>query len=164
MMAVYSPSRFSDLAKCHHTRKKIAERLKVPRNFIIDQERVRIDTVSAFSQGAFAKVIRAEYHGAEVRVKRIHAILTEFNRLDTHRFLQECRLASDLRHPNIVHFYGVVMDGRLPMLMMEELVCNLYEFIDHPEKFILTRVSDLLSINVPSAKLDESLDSDSTDE
>ena len=157
-MAVHSPNRFSDLKRCRHSRRLIAERLRVPRNFIIDQERVRIDTVSAFSHGAFAKVIRAEYHGAEVRVKRIHAILTEFNRLDMHRFFQECRLASDLRHPNIVHFYGVVMDGRLPMLVMEELLCSLYEFIDHPEKFTSSRFSDSrnpLSNQSHSAALDD---------
>ena len=141
-MAAYSPNRFSELKKCRHSRRLIAQRLKVPRNFIIDQDRVRIDTVSEFSHGAFAKVIRADYHGAEVRVKRIHAILTVFNRLDTSRFLQECRLASDLRHPNIVHFYGVVMDGRLPMLVMEELLCSLYELIDHPEKYISSRFND----------------------
>ena len=161
MMAVYSPNRFSDLKKCVHSRRLIAERLKVPRNFIIDQERVRIDTFSKFSHGAFAKVIRAEYHGAEVRVKRVHAILTEFNRLDLHRFFQECRLASDLRHPNIVHFYGVVMDGSLPMLVMEELVCNLNEFIGHPERYISSRfnvsrdpLSNIRSNEAPSSTCD----------
>ena len=136
MMAMCSSNRFSVLKKCRHSRRLIAQRLKVPLNFIIDQDRVRIDTVSKFSSGAFAKAIHAEYHGADVRVKRIHAILTESNRLDLHRFCQECRLASDLRHPNIVHFYGVVMDGSLPMLVMEELLCDLCKFIAHPEKFI----------------------------
>jgi serine/threonine protein kinase len=141
-MAVYSPNRFSELKECRHPRKLIAKRVKVPRNFIIEQERVRIDTVSKFSHGAFAKAIRAKYSGADVRVKRIHAILTESNRLDLSRFFQECRLASDLRHPNVVHFYGVVMDGCLPMLVMEELLCNLCEFIGHPEKFISSRFND----------------------
>lgn len=141
-MAVYSPNRFSELKECRHSRKLIAERVKVPRNFIIDQERVRIDLVSNFGHGAFAKAIHAEYHGADVRVKRIHAILTDSNRLDLHRFFQECRLASDLRHPNIVHFYGVVMDGNLPMLVMEELLCNLCEFISHPENFISSRFNN----------------------
>ena len=142
MMAVHSPNRFSELKECRHSRKVIAERLKVPRNFIIEQERIRIDLVSNFSHGAFAKAIHAEYHGADVRVKRIHAILTDSNRLDMHRFFQECRLASDLRHPNVVHFYGVVMDGKLPMLVMEELVCNLCEFIGHPERFISSRFNN----------------------
>ena len=161
-MAAYSPSQLSDLKKCRHSRKFIAGRLRVPHNFIIDQERVRIDMVSAFSHGAFAKVIRADYHGAEVRVKRIHAILTDHNRLDTLRFLQECRLASDLRHPNIVHFYGVVMDGCNPMLVMEELLCSLYEYIDHPEKFTSSKLNDSgdpsqnVRSNACSAKLDES--------
>ena len=139
MMAVHSPNRFSELKECRHSPKSIAERLKVPRNFIIEQDRVRIDLVSNFGHGAFAKAIHAEYHGADVRVKRIHAILTDSNRLDLHRFFQECRLASDLRHPNIVHFYGVVMDGNLPMLVMEELLCNLCEFIGHPERYISSR-------------------------
>ena len=156
-MAVYS-SRFSELIKCDRSRKYVAGRLKLPLNFIIEQDKVRIDTVSKHDSGAFAKVVHAKYLGADVRIKRIHAILTEHNRLDVHRFLQECRLASDLRHPNVVQYYGVVMDGFLPMLVMEELVCNLYEFIDHPEKFAkvddvydtvpnLTDVSENLSYN-----------------
>jgi serine/threonine protein kinase len=157
-MAVCSPNRFSELKECPHPRKLIAERVKVPRNFIIEQERVRLDTVSKFSRGAFAKAIRAKYNGADVRVKRIHAILTDSNRLDLHRFFQECRLASDLRHPNIVHFYGVVMDGRLPMLVMEELLCNLCEFIGHPEKFVSSRLNDSRAplSNAHSAKLEDS--------
>ena len=126
--------RFNKLKECDLDKDLIARRLKLSKSFLIDQARVQIDTVSKFSHGAFAKVVRASYIGAEIRVKRIHAILTDHNRLDMYRFLQECRLASGLRHPNVVHFYGVVMDGRLPMLMMEELVCNLYEFISDPEK------------------------------
>ena len=125
---------FDSLKQCYVSCESLAKEINVPKSFIVEQKRVEIDTVSKFSHGAFAKVICAKYLGANVRVKRIHAILTESNRLDMYRFLQECRLASDLRHPNIVHFYGVVMDGRLPMLVMEELVCSLHEFIHDPEK------------------------------
>jgi serine/threonine protein kinase len=127
---------FNSLKRCDTSCEVLAKEIDVPISFIIEQSRVVIDTVSGFGHGAFAKIIRAKYHGANVRIKRIHAILSQEERLLSHRFLQECRLASHLRHPNIVHFYGVVMDGRLPMLAMEELVCSLYDFIDKPENIL----------------------------
>jgi hypothetical protein len=105
---------FNSLEQCDTSCEVLAKEIDVPISFIIEQSRVVIDTVSGFGHGAFAKIIRAKYHGANVRIKRIHAILSQEERLLSHRFLQECRLASHLRHPNIVHFYGVVMDGRLP--------------------------------------------------
>ena len=126
------------LKKCEVPNKTVADHLKLSTDFIIDQKLVQID-MSEFSGGAFAKVIRASYGGAAVRVKRVHSILCsggkEGVRLDLHRFFQECRLAQTLRHPNIVHFYGVVMDGNFPMLVMEELVCTLYDFLTEPEKY-----------------------------
>ena len=134
-MAVNDP-RFDSLKQCNTSCESIAKEISVSSEFIIGQHRVAIDRVSGFSHGAFAKVVRAKYCGANVRVKRIHAVLTEANRLDMFRFLQECRLACDLRHPNIVHFYGIVMDGHLPMLVMEELVCSLHDFIDKPENVL----------------------------
>ena len=127
------------LKKCEVSNETVAERLKFSTDFIIDQKLVQIDGASKFDNGAFGKVIRASYVGAEVRVKRFHAILCSSGegavRLDLHRFFQECRLAQTLRHPNIVHFYGVVMDGNLPMLVMEALVCTLYDLIEDPEKY-----------------------------
>ena len=126
----------SALTRCKVPNETIAKRLKFSTDFIIDQKRVQIDVASKFDNGAFAKVIRASYVGAEVRVKRFHAILCSSGegavRLDLHRFFQECRLAQTLRHPNIVHFYGVVMDGNQPMLVMETLVCTLYDFVQEP--------------------------------
>ena len=129
-------SKFESLKRCNTTCEELATEIKVPISFTLEQKRVAIDTVSDFGHGAFAKIIRAKYHGANVRVKRIHAALSQEERLLSKRFIQECRLASHLRHPNIVHFYGVVMDGSLPMLVMEELVCSLYDFIDKPENIL----------------------------
>ena len=130
-----------NLIKCEVPNETIAKRLKLSTDFIIEQELMQIDAVSDFCNGAFAKVIRASYVGVEVRVKRFHAALcsgeegVDRHRLDLHRFFQECRLAQTLRHPNIVHYYGIVMDGPHPMLVMEELVCTLYDFIEDPEKY-----------------------------
>ena len=127
------------LKKCEIPNEIIAERLKLSTDFIIEQKLVQIDAVSEFDNGAFGKVIRASYVGAEVRVKRFHSNLCSSEeggaRLDLHRFFQECRLAQTLRHPNIVHFYGIVMDGNFPMLVMEELICTLYDFLKEPEKY-----------------------------
>ena len=148
-------SKFKSLKRCDTTCEELATEIKVPISFILEQKRVAIDTVSDFDHGAFAKVIRAKYHGANVRVKRIHAALSQEERLLSKRFIQECRLASHLRHPNIVHFYGVVMDGSLPMLVMEELVCSLYDFIDKPENIL-----EYLKFCVPPSANDKASDPD----
>ena len=129
-------SKFKPLKRCDTSREELAKEIDVHISFILEQKRVSIDTVSDFDHGAYCKIICAKYHGANVRVKRVHAALSEGAGLSVHRFLQECRLASHLRHPNIVHFYGVVMDGSVPMLVMEELVCSLYDFIDKPENIL----------------------------
>ena len=148
-------SKFESLKRCDTTCEELATEIKVPISFTLEQKRVAIDTVSKFGHGAFAKIIRAKYHGANVRVKRIHAALSQEERLLSKRFIQECRLASHLRHPNIVHFYGVVMDGSLPMLVMEELVCSLYDFIDKPENI-------LEYLCVPPSTNDKASDPDKT--
>ena len=142
-------NRLCNLNKCQTPEEDIADRLRIPRtrNFIIDQQRVLIDTFSRLRRGSFAKVIRATYHGAGVRAKFIHADLIGEESIHWSRFQQECRLASDLRHPNVVNFYGVVMNGpQLPMLIMEELACTLYDFIDGPENYVL-KLHDRQSID-----------------
>ena len=48
------------------------------------------------------------------------------------RFAEECRVLSELRHPNIVQFLGVCSrgEGHLPILVMESLPINLTECIE----------------------------------
>ena len=53
------------------------------------------------------------------------------NERNVDRFAEECRILSELRHPNIVQFLGVCSRGKqhLPILVMEFLPINLTECI-----------------------------------
>ena len=75
-MAVSKCARLKTLEKCEFQQEYIAQRWKLPPTFLVESDRVLINTGSDYSNGAFAKVIPAFYGGAEVRVKRIHAINT----------------------------------------------------------------------------------------
>ena len=122
----------------------VAEDLNIPEAYVIEQDAITIDETEKFEHGAYAKVIRVSYHGANCRGKRVHTILTEFEgepRLDLVRFVQECRITNTFRHPNIVQYFGVCMDGPIPMLIMEELACNLYDFLANPLDF--TNMEDI---------------------
>ena len=80
-------------------------------------------------RGSFATVLELEYMGLKCAGKRIHEVLLKSNDATyiIRRFKEECRLLSQLRHPNIVQFMGVYFQkGRqVPILVMEFLPTNL---------------------------------------
>ena len=49
------------------------------------------------------------------------------------RYLQECQLMSNLRHPNIIQFLGICFlpESRLPLLVMERLEISLDDLLEH---------------------------------
>ena len=49
-----------------------------------------------------------------------------------HKYVQECQLMSDLRHPNITLFLGVCFlpNCQLPVLLMERLDCSLDDLLE----------------------------------
>ena len=79
--------------------------------------------------GSYATVLELEYMGLKCAGKKIHELLLEQG--DTsytvRRFEEECRLLSQVRHPNIVQFLGVYFQQgvRAPILVMEFLPTNL---------------------------------------
>ena len=79
--------------------------------------------------GSYATVLELEYMGLKCAGKRIHEILLRQG--DTsyslRRFEEECRLLSQVRHPNIVQFLGVHFqeEEQAPILVMEFLPINL---------------------------------------
>ena len=84
--------------------------------------------------GSYATVLELEYMGLKCAGKKIHELLQR-HRDDTytiHRFEEECRLLSQVRHPNIVQFLGVhFKDGlQTPILVMEFLPANLAACIE----------------------------------
>ena len=80
-------------------------------------------------QGSYATVLELEYMGLKCAGKKIHDILLkQGDRTYTvRRFETECRLLSQVRHPNIVQFLGVYFQQRVqaPILVMEFLPTNL---------------------------------------
>ena len=84
--------------------------------------------------GSYATVLELEYMGLKCAGKKIHELLLRQG--DTSyqvcRFEEECRLLSQVRHPNIVQFLGVCFQQgvRAPILVMEFLPTNLTSYIE----------------------------------
>ena len=79
--------------------------------------------------GSYATVLELEHMGLKCAGKKIHELLLRQG--DTsytvRRFEEECRLLSQVRHPNIVQFLGVYFQQGVsaPILVMEFLPTNL---------------------------------------
>ena len=84
--------------------------------------------------GSYATVLELDYMGLKCAGKKIHKYLLRQG--DTsytiRRFEEECRLLSQIRHPNIVQFLGVhFQEGKqVPILVMELLHSNLTSCIE----------------------------------
>ena len=83
--------------------------------------------------GSYATVLELEFMGLKCAGKKIHELLLRQG--DTsyslRRFQEECRLLSQVRHPNIVQFLGVHFQGeQTPILIMEFLPTNLTSCIE----------------------------------
>jgi serine/threonine protein kinase len=79
--------------------------------------------------GAYATVLEVEYDGQKYAGKKTYGFLIDdvMNVASIDRFMDECRLLSQLDHPNVVQFVGVYFhEGeRVPILVMELLPTNL---------------------------------------
>ena len=84
--------------------------------------------------GAHGSVEELQADGMIYAGKKIHDALVEFSNdtVVTQRFVEECQLMSDLRHPHVVQFIGVcfLAGSRLPVLVMEYLPENLDDLLE----------------------------------
>ena len=85
--------------------------------------------------GSYATVLELDYMGLKCAGKKIHEVLLrqgETIRYTVQRFDEECRLLSQVRHPNIVQFLGIHFQKRerTPILVMEFLHTNLTSCIE----------------------------------
>ena len=84
--------------------------------------------------GSYATVLELEYMGLKCAGKKIHELLLNQGDISytVCRFEEECRLLSQIRHPNIVQFLGVYFQEgvRVPILVMEFLPTNLTSCIE----------------------------------
>ena len=91
-------------------------------------------TDQELGHGSYATVLQLDYMGLKCAGKKIHELLLRQG--DTsytvRRFEEECRLLSQVRHPNIVQFLGVHFQERVPapILVMEFLPTNLTSCIE----------------------------------
>ena len=91
-------------------------------------------TDQELGHGSYATVLQLDYMGLKCAGKKIHEVLLRQG--DTsytvRRFEEECRLLSQVRHPNIVQFIGVHFQEGVPapILVMEFLHTNLTSCIE----------------------------------
>ena len=91
-------------------------------------------TQRVLGRGSYATVLELKYKGLKCAGKKIHEVLLEqgAEHYSVRRFEEECRLLSNVRHPNIVQFLGIHFQRRVPapILVMEFLPTNLTTCID----------------------------------
>ena len=87
--------------------------------------------------GSYGSVEELEVNGVVCAGKKIHESLIERENLGAEniasKYVEECQLMSDLRHPHLVQFLGVCFlpDSTLPVLVMERLLTNLDDLLEN---------------------------------
>ena len=86
-------------------------------------------TDQVLGRGSYATVLEVKYRGQRCAGKKIHEVLLTqgSSAYAIRRFKEECRLLSQICHPNIVQFVGVYFhkNADIPILVMEFLPMNL---------------------------------------
>ena len=85
-------------------------------------------TENELGHGSYAVVMELEYRGLKCAGKKLYRVLYETGiGHAAQRYLEECHLLSQTRHPNIVQFLGVCFEegSQFPILVMEFLPTNL---------------------------------------
>ena len=87
--------------------------------------------------GSYGSVEELEIISLICAGKRIHESLIEAGNVGVQRivrkYVEECQLMSDLRHPHVVQFMGVCFlpDSSLPVLVMERLLMSLDNLLEN---------------------------------
>ena len=94
-----------------------------------------LTTGRTLGRGAFGTVVELQMFGTRYAGKQIHDILLGIDFLGVYniidKFAEECRLMTEVKHPNIVQFMGICfLEGsKHPMLVMEYLDTSLDCFL-----------------------------------
>ena len=92
-------------------------------------------TDQVLGHGSYATVLELQYKGLKCAGKKIHEVLLRQGggSYAVERFEEECRLLSQVRHPNIVQFLGFCDESgvELPILVMEFLPTTLAASIEN---------------------------------
>ena len=101
-------------------------------------------------KGTYGRVFKVEFNGAACVARELNpsaALKGKSNHED--QYLSNCRKCRDLRHPNIIQFFGVVLNtepNNPPIQVMEKMHCSLTSYIE--------RYSDILTSTKSSILLD----------
>ncbi|KAJ6813693.1 serine/threonine-protein kinase STY8 [Iris pallida] len=95
----------------------------------IEPSELDFSTSTIIGKGSFGEILRAQWRGTPVAVKRILPSLSD-DRLVTQDFRHEVNLLVKLRHPNIVQFLGAVTE-RKPLMLITEFLRggDLHQFL-----------------------------------
>ena len=102
---------------------------------------------SDFRRGAYASIVELDWYGTRCVGKILHETFFDApGRTDSgmeyvlKKFCQEIKLLSDMKHPNIVQFFGICYSETtcLPILVMESLPFSLTKFLETQEKGLIT--------------------------
>ncbi|KAJ3555534.1 hypothetical protein NM688_g2523 [Phlebia brevispora] len=90
------------------------------KRFIISSLEVDFNVNHPIGQGASGKVYEGTWNGATVAIKRMHAEDGQMlSREQRQEFHHELRTWSELRHPNVLPFYGACLEAEIPFLLMK---------------------------------------------
>ena len=109
----------------HTVTKTMAVNPQAFEQFTLRQVRI---TENEFGRGSYAVVMELEYRGLKCAGKKLYRVLYDTGiGHAARRYLEECHLLSQTRHPNIVQFLGVCFEegSQFPILVMEFLPTNL---------------------------------------
>ena len=109
-------------------------------------------TSSTLGAGSYGEVVEAVWMNTPCAAKRLHRVFRILPQkqypIIVEKFLRECETWSNLRHPHIVLFLGIVyeVESPLPVLIMEKMDTTLYSFVMErpPEDFPLYRKGSVL--------------------
>ena len=109
------------------------------------------ETGRELGHGSYATVTELSYKGLKCAGKNIHKVLYRQQPKETlvARFVAECKLISELRHPNIVQFLGVYFEpDDTPVLVMEYVPITLAECLDRygimPDEISYSILTDVI--------------------
>ena len=83
-------------------------------------------------RGSYAIVLELKYKGLKCAGKELYPVFQEKSSYQAKRYLEECKLLSKVKHPNIVQFLGIYpkTGSTFPILVMEFLPTNLTKCLE----------------------------------
>ena len=115
---------------------------------------VRVKRGALLGSGTYGQVFRATLDELPCAAKLLNDILLDpSNATNRTCFQQECRLLSEIRHPNIIQYLGTAEDEELglPLLLMELMDDSLTHFLEQSEESLAYHVQVNISHDITLA-------------